>query len=540
MHVHGTFCVEDTEVSCVYFLQSALGKLKRVYGVLLKNSGDLSSDTNSVTLSLNDCYQILKQKEGPDICKLRQQTESAQRNLAAGLQELQQVLLGVTADSSGKDFFLNDLDTSMAHFHISVEDEMSAYNLLFSDSHGLIATLVRRLVAALQDIIDQAASSSSVQSRYRSLLWEIFEQKESWHNIQQKAREASQLHKDLRKLKSALRHRLADFEDAEEDQEVAAKVAADINAIRVRILAAYIEQELLMVELCEAHNRRFPELAVLYPELDFPLHQKYNCLLKPDWDLYTFSVKKSGCVLKTTFANDDMIIAEYALDRPEDLDKLLVKASDYNLVSSPHLIRIKAVFQSKDQCHAYLLMPDIGTPMAELGRPVPHLVLQQVLSALSALHAKTPNKPAIPHGHIHPGWLLVPASDRPVCLGLPNFQLGKSYQLPLVDGIDFTAPELRYSNAEPTPASDMFAFGCLMLWVLYPEAVRRQSFPSSLDSVREMQQREKEDLVIIQSLVNKEPRLRPTTAELLLRPFFASLVSQHDTASGAPSFGMPT
>ena len=37
----------------------------------------------------------------------------------------------------------------------------------------------------------------------------------------------------------------------------------------------------------------------------------------------------------------------------------------------------------------------------------------------------------------------------------------------LAGSIDLVAPELRQGLATPSPACDMFAFGCLMLWVRY-------------------------------------------------------------------------
>nr|XP_037289433.1 uncharacterized protein LOC119182970 isoform X2 [Rhipicephalus microplus] len=73
---------------------------------------------------------------------------------------------------------------------------------------------------------------------------------------------------------------------------------------------------------------------------------------------------------------------------------------------------------------------------------------------------------------------------------------------------------------EPTPASDMFAFGCLILWLLFPGAQFKHGCLENLEPADEI--RNEKELPVIRSLLQENPNDRPTATQLLENPIFAA------------------
>ncbi|XP_065295513.1 serine/threonine-protein kinase 31-like isoform X2 [Dermacentor albipictus] len=514
-------------------IKAALAELKRAYGELLEVSGGAPLDIAAVPLTFDEISQSiakLKMEKGPDFQRQRQKTDAARARLVTVLQELEQALLCAKAESGGKQFSVSCIDGCVEDLEHCLQAEVSACNLISSANYGHLGVLVQQLVSELQETLTQASDAVLAQDRYSSLLQELgldSSQHDS-RDCEYKAMEACQLQRKLRKLKSALRHRLADLEDIEPFYESErAKVTADIHAVRIKLQGVFIEEEQLLDQLSQLQILRFPELALLFPELELTEYQRFNSLLKSQWELIAFDTETYGPQLKTTFCEEDVLIIEYAVDFSGDLDVLLMKITQYSYARCSHLLPIRAVFLSKDQRHVYIMVPSVGKHLVNHARPVlPHLtILHDILSALHVLHTPFESKPSIGHGRVHPAWIVLPADGQSIVLDLPDFStymLNKSHQLPIAGGIDFTAPELRIMNVvpQPTPASDMFAFGCLMLWLMFPEAVFKQGCLETLGPAEEVIH-SRQEAAVIRSLLRENPADRPTAAQLLENPVFA-------------------
>ncbi|XP_049514112.1 serine/threonine-protein kinase 31-like isoform X2 [Dermacentor silvarum] len=528
----------------VLHIKVALTELERAFGELLAVSVDSSLDIAAVPLTFDELSQSiarLKMEKGPGFQRQRQKTDTAHVRLVTFLQELLQALRSAKAESGGKQFSVSCIDGFVEDLERCLQAEVSECNLISSASCGRLGVLVRQLVAELQETLSRLSDAVLAQDRYSSLLQELgFDNSLlDFKDCERKAMEACQLRRNVRRLKSALRHRLADLEDIEFDEVERDKVTADIRAVRIRLQGVFSEEEQLLDQLSRLLIRRFPELVLLFPELELPEYQKFNSLLKSQWELFAFEIESCGPQLKTTFCEEDMLIIEYAVGTSGDLDVLLMKVTQYSYARCSHLLPIKAVFFPQDQRHVYIMVPSMGKPLVMHARSVlPHLtLLHDILSALHVLHTPLESKPPIGHGRVHPAWILLSPDSKSVVLDLPDFSvymLGKSHQLPVAGRIDFTAPELRIMNVkpEPTPASDMFAFGCLMLWLMFPGAVFKQGCLETLGPAEEMA-RTRREVSVIRSLLKENPTDRPTAAQLLENPVFAgfSKVQRPSTAT---------
>lgn len=567
--------VDDTETqSRLERLRVSLADLRRVYGKVLDVPGVVSLESASARPTLRELltnFGILKMEKRLDFEKARWATDSARSRLTACLQDVLKMLdkssasnipqkleickvsAGVMLNGGGEEPSFDSpeefsakkgsfacLEIAARHLLNCVRTEVSTCDLLSTASREVLVALVRRTAEELQRMIDQAAGASAVHDRFRGLLQDLSLDGppcDSAH-AERLAEELGQLRSAVRKLKSTLRHRVADLEDIESSDEAeVAKVQEEVEALRASLHAVLIKEEGLLSQLSDLQSHHFPELAVMYPSLELPLHQRYDGLLKPHWELALFHTVRCGGLLKTTLLQKDHWLIEYALDGPDCLEALMTKICKYSPYRHPRLLPIRAVFVSKDQRHAYLMVPGRGLPLVGGKRAVLACwqLLLQVLQALHYLHtAAAGDKPALVHGRVHPASVLVSDDGRSAWLSLFDFNaysLVKGYMLPPADQVDFVAPELRNYSSPPTTSSDMFAFGCLMLWLLFPGTVFTQGTLVSLGSATpDVQYCDRKELQLIRRLVEKEPHRRLTAAELLADPTFKWCVEMQHPA----------
>lgn len=138
------------------------------------------------------------------------------------LQELQQV---VRRDSSPShqaplhNFSLGFLEACLSNLQHSAQAEVDACNLVESAECGPLAALVQLLHATLVAEIEEAKSWSSIHGRYAQLANELSQEPNcgylDWPGCLELANKVVNLRRSVRKLKSQLRHRLADLEDVE-------------------------------------------------------------------------------------------------------------------------------------------------------------------------------------------------------------------------------------------------------------------------------------------------------------------------------------
>lgn len=430
------------------------------------------------------------------------------------------------------------LEIAARHLLNCLRNEVSTCDLLSTaDGEDLVA-LVRRMAEELQRMIDQAAGAL-VHDRFRGLLQDLSLDGPPCDSAHAEclAEEVVHLRSAMRKLRSTLRHRVADLEDLESSDEAEViKVREEVDALRASLHAALIKEEGLLSQLSDLQSHHFPELAVMYPSLELPLHQRYGGLLKPHWELALFYTVRCGGLLKTNILQEDYWLAEYTLGGPDCLEALMTKICKYSLYRDPRLLPIRAVFVSKDQRQAYLMVPGRGLPLAGGKRAMLACwqVLLQILQALHYLHTGSAGgKPPLVHGGVHPASVLVSDDGRSAWLSLLDFNaysLVEGYMLPPAGQVDFVAPELRNYSSLPTASSDMFSFGCLMLWLLFPGTVFTQGTLVSLGSATTDVHCDRKELELIRRLVEKEPHRRLTAAELLEDPTFKGCVEMQPPA----------
>ncbi|CAN7938428.1 unnamed protein product [Ixodes hexagonus] len=422
----------------------------------------------------------------------------------------------------GRLFSLGYLEACLSNLHHSIQAELAACKLVGpSLSLSLpLAQLVWRVHGLLAGCLESASTASAARSQHTALLEEL--RPLDWDTSQSMAQAATEARRSLRKLKSRLRHRLADLEDLESgDEEERQRVTEEVAKLRQEVQLALSQEEPLLDRLAREHCKHFPELDKLFPDLQLDLHKRHAGLVKSNWELSSFELE--GSTLQTKFLGKEMLLRECAIDSAETKELLLARAASYARASCKHLLSIRAVFPSKNERHIYLLVPRPAPSLLEQRCAPCHAqkALEHVLQALHALHSAAEG--AICHGAVHPETVLFDVQAEEATLDLPlwAFRSGRGL-LPTLDGIDFVAPELRGGAfCQPSPAGDMYSLGCLALWMLFPGTSFRQTPAGIPDtSVLESLQMGQPELSTIRRLLKAEPQGRLTAKEALASTFF--------------------
>ncbi|KAH9361332.1 hypothetical protein HPB48_006894 [Haemaphysalis longicornis] len=353
---------------------------ERKFKLLDREPASESSESGTEFVIVN-----LDAEKIPEYQKMRRPTDAARTRLTACLQDLVKALDSgkLKAGSEESPFTsleesganagsLASLEMSARQLLASVRAEISACHMLSSPDGRVLAMLVPQAARELQRLIEEASKVSTVHDCYRGLLRDIAQDGPECTSsyADRLAKEVLQLRSAARKLKSAVRHRLADLEDIEVqlgcvecalsalgcmscfqscDEDEVAQVQSDVNALRAKLHGILVEEEKLMDKLADLQHRRFPELAVMHPSLE---------------------------------------LAQY-----------------------------------KDQRQASLMVPGKGLPLAggtHAVLPRWHVLLQ-VLEALRHLHSAAGGQPALVHGRVHPASVMVSEDGHSAWLSLPDF-----------------------------------------------------------------------------------------------------------------------
>uniref|UniRef100_A0AAY4A2V0 Protein kinase domain-containing protein n=1 Tax=Denticeps clupeoides TaxID=299321 RepID=A0AAY4A2V0_9TELE len=288
--------------------------------------------------------------------------------------------------------------------------------------------------------------------------------------------------KHIRNLHSQLRWKLVEegcLEEAEEEDltQIMLKkeeIAETRNALFKEISKEKEEYEKLssLIKDC------YPELPLLYPEVDILGYMRSEGLLVRSLDRDMFEAEPmkelSGRrpLVCTDFKGRKVILKGYSVDDEAEA-RMLDQATQYHSAQirseeTPNLLPILALFFGKSDPLGYVIVPYLSHGSLKtiqktnpLASGVIARVMRGVVLGLEALHTVS-----VTHGSLHPSNLFVLNREQGI---LGDYDFTKALELRAVDSqmivgsISLVAPEL-HQGSSPTPASDMYAFGCLLLW----------------------------------------------------------------------------
>ncbi|XP_046899246.1 serine/threonine kinase 31 [Hypomesus transpacificus] len=338
--------------------------------------------------------------------------------------------------------------------------------------------------------------------------------------------------KRIRTLRSQLRWRQVEESSLEECEELdlteILKKKEEIAETRKDLFQEIAREKEEYTKLSALVEDGFPELPLLYPETDIHSFMSSGGLLVSSLDKDMFDAEPMRelshhrPLVHTEFQGQRVILKSYTVNEEVE-GRVLERTAQFHRARTQGeavagLLPLLALFFSKSDPLAYVMVPyfpngslkavQTACPMStsEVCK-----VMKGVAQGLERLHAV-----GITHASLNPSNVFVLNRQQGM---VGDFDFTKTPEQRAVSrgmvagSVSLVAPELRQGSAPPSPASDMFSFGCLLLWLHVPD------FNGALNTLDELKLVPKLQ-ALLSKLLAYERRL--TAAEVLADHCFQS------------------
>ncbi|GIY67212.1 hypothetical protein CEXT_349621 [Caerostris extrusa] len=300
--------------------------------------------------------------------------------------------------------------------------------------------------------------------------------------------------------------------------------SSQIATVRKQLHQALLKEDSLKEILANVSCFHFPELLIEVPELNLNNLLK-NKLLK-SWKPYYFKNFGTGPRGESSYVSclldEPVTIKEYSFENNEDLNCFLLNAALWNEIKSNSLLKSKALFL-KDEKTVCAILPALSNTLLGITpfKSTPDgekscRLLRQILIGLKDIHQE-----GLVHNAVHPLTVVIEDEKALLDFCFDSHYLDGKYNL---EGINFQPPDNKEKCRDET--SDMYAFGCLVLWnSCFPNLL----FTTTTDGVpnvtafREYYRRIvlPKDYALLCALLSPNPAERPSAFTLLARSFLS-------------------
>ncbi|XP_066303854.1 serine/threonine-protein kinase 31-like isoform X2 [Branchiostoma lanceolatum] len=465
-------------------LQDTVSGIEETYKKYVSSEGKIGGKASTETFQT---FLEWRSHKSQSLQSLRRATNQHCKEVCQELEAVVQSLSGLMMGETGNDVDSAipgiDLAELLSDFGQVMEQELTDSKVEEGGDVKLMTKVVNML---LNDLRGEIADIHKLQGLLARNL-KCQEDMSRWITSQPDLEPLRLVKKEIRALKSEIRHKMADKQDLEEEDFTGAQlqqVECQLMDLREKIQDAFIREHQLMEEAATQADSNFPELPLLYPELNLATFMASGGLVKVGWELDHYNVapvplaltKGSAAAVLTTFNHKPVVIKEYMVEGGEGSERskkaILSRAKEFHGFKHPSIIPVKAIFFSKIMRQMYVQMPYyLGSSLTELqdSNPLNNLetffVLKGVLEGLYHLHTR-----GVSHGAVTPQYVLAPGRTQGM---LDNYDFSKTptqraatpFQTP--NGLSFVPPEVAKGQLA-SAASDMYQFGVLVLWMCCP------------------------------------------------------------------------
>ncbi|XP_064617698.1 serine/threonine-protein kinase 31-like isoform X2 [Liolophura sinensis] len=459
---------------------------------------------------------------------IREQTDAVKQTLTTTLYHLQQLISLEDVGQSGSVNF--DLDGMFKNYIAALQKELTVTDVQHSSEACQMASIIHEIKRVFEEewkIIESVKSLATEFTRQKAAI-------EEWLNEKPDLQDIRGVRKNLRSIKSKLRHLLADKEDIEENDsgsdDEKNRIETELVAIRGDLQTALLVEEELMMKYSALAEDHFPELKLTNADLNLDMCQTYGGMLKLSRDIDHYTLEPAADqqgVYDVMFGDRRAVIREYVVDDRihSSKDEFLQRALRYSRVSSPYLCPVEAVLLSKNQKQVYVQTQASGLPLLDfveredLKPWLIQKILRCVTEGLCALH-----EAGITHGALSPQTVLITegkvAQLAVLDFSRPAADPSRSWFITNA-GLHFKAPEEDPSQP-PTPSSDLFHLGLLCLWIHMPHAklsTNEAGIPVITDLLISQDVRH-----VIHNLLLGQPSSRVIAREVLHAEYFSNTI----------------
>uniref|UniRef100_A0A8D2Q4V9 Serine/threonine kinase 31 n=2 Tax=Varanus komodoensis TaxID=61221 RepID=A0A8D2Q4V9_VARKO len=290
--------------------------------------------------------------------------------------------------------------------------------------------------------------------------------------------------KRMKNLKAQLRCKLAEKINLEESDDCSeseiAKLKEAISILQNSVFQEIYKEQKEYEKLNHLVQKLFPELPLLYPEAGILEYMNSGGLLSLslERDLLEAEPMKELSTKRPLVCSEvqgqKVLLKGYTVDMNTET-RVIERAAKYHKVwkelkEESGLVQLMFLFLCKSDPVAYLMVPYYaGASLGALQTTAPLnsretlKVMKGVARGLHTLH-----RAGIVHGSVHKNNVFALNREQGI-VGEFDFTKSKAQRALLnsmaLDDYSLICPELKQGKHLPSPASDMFAFGCLLCWL---------------------------------------------------------------------------
>ncbi|KAA0703026.1 Serine/threonine-protein kinase 31 [Triplophysa tibetana] len=337
---------------------------------------------------------------------------------------------------------------------------------------------------AMQDIRKEQILLEDIRQKYE-LNTKFKQEVLQWQNGPPTLDELFAVKKHIRSLRSQLRWKLVELSCLEETEDLdlpeILKKKEEITETRKALFREISHEKREYFMLCDLVNKGFPELPMIYPDADINSYKSSAGLLLKSLDRDMFDAEPmrelSGRrpLLSTDFQGQKVVLKCYTVDE-ESEEKMLKQAAQYHTAQQQNpskAVPLIALFCGKSDPLAYVMVPHYSNAslrtiqkFSPLSSSEIKRVMRGVALGLQGLHSVS-----VTHGSLHPNNVFVLGREKAI---VGDYDFTKTPEQRATDSgmvagsISLVAPELRKGHP-PSPATDMYAFGGILLWLHVPD-----------------------------------------------------------------------
>ncbi|KAM4874350.1 serine/threonine-protein kinase 31 [Thomomys bottae] len=493
-------------------LNKRLKTLKDLATSLEAVYGQAKEGTNSEEI-LRKFYDW-KCDKGKEFTSVRNETEASLQHLVAWFQSILKVFdLSLEKSLTSQDK-IDDIDDILEKTESCVCKELE---LSLTEQHDADKEIILNTYSqVLKKICLEERLIVTLQSKYKDSvefkcqIIECLNKKPSVDHL-------LSIKKTLKGLKAQLRWKLVEKNNLEEsddhDGSEIEKIKQEIAQLRYSVFQEIYREREEYEMLSNLAQKWLPELPLLHPEIGLLKYMDSGGLLTTSLErdlldgepMKVLSSKRP--VVCSEVNGKPVLLKGYSVDVDTEV-KVIQRAAAYHRAyretkEESGLLPLIFLFLCKSDPMAYVMVPyypKANLSAVQASRPLTSeealKVMKGVVQGLYTLH-----KAGIIHGSLHQNNVFALNREQGI---VGDFDFTKSVCQRasvnmMVGGLSLMSPELKMGKP-PSPSSDLYAYGCLLLWL----SVQNQEFETNEDGIPKVDQFHLDDNVksLLCSLIN--------------------------------------
>ncbi|XP_039198021.1 serine/threonine-protein kinase 31 isoform X1 [Crotalus tigris] len=436
---------------------------------------------------------------------VRNATDTSLQNLVLSFSNIIQFFdTGSTVLMKSEDVGVNvDEVLKNVELDISQEFDMFLTELDEKDKKVILNmyNVVMRKILQEQDLINAVNQKYLESCEFKNQIVE-------WLDMTPNIDDLLLIKKRMKDVKAQLRWKLVEKNNLEESDNYSkdemVKIKEEISSLQDNVFQEIYKEQEEYEKLNHLVQKRFPELPLLHPEVGILKYMNSGGLtVSLERDLLNAEPMKELSikhpVMCSTIQGQKVLLKGYIVDMNIET-QIIERAAKYHKVwkelrEESCLMQPMFLFLCKSDPMVYLMIPyyagaNLGTLQmtAPLTPQETLKVMKGVARGLCALH-----KADIIHGSLHKNNVFALNREQGI-VGDFDFTKSESKRalsdFMTLNGLSLISPELR-NGQPPSPASDMYVFGCLLYWLF----IGKQELKTNEDGTPEIDGLDMDDKV---------------------------------------------